>query len=104
MLTKLRRTLLPFGLSLSERGLRASRSPGDLVLSLSESKNDAACRILAAEPEALGEKLRAAVVTDFEKMSSGVRPEEALDREAGGARRVYTGRPVAWTRCSSPAA
>jgi hypothetical protein len=31
---------------------------------------------------------RAVVVTDFESMPSGARPEEALDRDAGGARRV----------------
>jgi len=87
-LAKLRLTLRPFGLSLTERGMRSTRSPGDLVLSLSESKNEAACRILTAEHESLGEKLRAVVVTDFERMSSGVRPEEVLDRDAGGARRV----------------
>ena len=87
-LAKLRRTLRPFGLSLTERGVRSSRSPGDLVLALSDSKGEAACRILAAELEALGERLRAVVVTDFESMSSGARPEEALDRDAGGARRV----------------
>lgn len=87
-LVKLRRVLRPFGLSLTERGMRSARSPGDLVLSLSESKNEATCRILTAEHESLGEKLRAVVITDFERMSSGVRPEEALDRDAGGARRV----------------
>ena len=78
----------PFGLSLTERGVRSSRSPGDLVLALSDSKSEAACSILAAELEALGERLRAVVVTDFESVSSGARPEEALDRDAGGARRV----------------
>jgi superfamily II DNA or RNA helicase len=87
-LAKLRRTLRPFGLSLTERGVRSSRSPGDLVLALSDSKSEAACSILAAELEALGERLRAVVVTDFESVSSGARPEEALDRDAGGARRV----------------
>jgi superfamily II DNA or RNA helicase len=87
-LAKLRRTLRPFGLSLTERGVRSSRSPGDLVLALSDSKGEAACSILAAELEALGDRLRAVVVTDFESMSSGARPEEALDRDAGGARRI----------------
>jgi len=88
-LSRLRRMLLPFGLTLTERGLRASRSPGDLVLALSESKDEAACRILAAEHAAMGEDLRAVVLTDFERASSGARPEEALDREAGSARRVF---------------
>src|SRR5829696_5532618 len=59
-------------------GERSSRSPGDLVLALSDSKGEAACSILAAELEALGERLRAVVVTDFESMSSGARPEEDL--------------------------
>lgn len=77
-LAKLRRTLRPFGLSPTERGVRSSRSPGDLVLALSDSKGEAACSILAAELEALGERLRAVVVTDFESMSSGARPEEDL--------------------------
>ena len=88
-LIELKRILLPFGLTLTEGGLRASRSPGDLVLAFSESKDEAVCRILAAESEALGERLRAVAVTDFERMSSGARPEEVLDREAGSARRVF---------------
>ncbi len=88
-LAELKHILLPFGLTLTEGGLRASRSPGDLVLAFSESKDEAVGRILSAESEALGEGLRAVVVTDFERMSSGARPEEALDREAGSARRVF---------------
>jgi superfamily II DNA or RNA helicase len=88
-LAELRRILLPFGLTLTEGGLRASRSPGDLVLAFSESKDEAVCRILTAESETLGEMLRAVVVTDFERMSSGARPEEALDHEAGSAQRVF---------------
>lgn len=88
-LAGLRRILQPFGLTLTERGLRASRSPGDLVLTFSESKDNAVADILATEKNALGDSLRAVVVTDFESMSSGSRPEEALDREAGSARRVF---------------
>jgi superfamily II DNA or RNA helicase len=88
-LAELKRILLPFGLALTEGGLRASRSPGDLVLTFSQAKDEAVCRILSAESEALGARLRAVVVTDFEGMSSGARPEEALDREAGSARRVF---------------
>ena len=56
---------------------------------LSDSKIEAACRILAAEQESIGERLRAMVVTDYESMRSGSnKPEEAIDRDAGGARRV----------------
>jgi hypothetical protein len=89
MLTELKRILLPFGLALTEGGLRASRSPADLLLTFSESKDEAVCRILSEEGEALGAKLRAVVVTDFERMRSGAPPEDALDREAGSARRVF---------------
>jgi hypothetical protein len=88
MLTELKRILLPFGLALTEGGLRASRSPADLLLTFSESKDEAVCRILSEDGEALGAKLRAVVVTDFERMRSGAPPEDALDREAGSARRV----------------
>ena len=77
---ELAKTLRPFGLSLTERGVRSSRSTGELVLALSDSKGEPTCSILAAELEALGERLQAVVVTDFESTSSGARPEEALDR------------------------
>ena len=46
--------------------------------------------ILTAEHAALGEELRAVVVTDFERMSSGVRSlEGVLSRDAGSALRVF---------------
>lgn len=89
-LKRLRQILLPFGLTLTERGLRHSRSPGDLVLTFSESKDRAVAEILAAEERAMGERLRAVVVTDFERMSSGVRSlKGVLDRDAGSALRVF---------------
>src|SRR4028119_270174 len=40
--------LRPFGPPPTERGLWSARSPGDLVLAPSDSKIEAACRILAA--------------------------------------------------------
>jgi superfamily II DNA or RNA helicase len=90
LMGRLRRILRDFGLTLTERGLRASRSPGDLTLTFSQSKDVAACEILAAEHAALGDRLRAVVVTDFERMSSGVRAlEGVLDRDAGSALRVF---------------
>lgn len=89
-LRALRRTLLPFGLTITERGLRQGRSPGDLVLALSEAKDDAVVRILVAESAALGDRLRAVAVTDFERMTTGVRRvRDVLDRDAGSARRVF---------------
>ncbi|MFZ6030005.1 MAG: DEAD/DEAH box helicase family protein [Chloroflexota bacterium] len=89
-LQTLRKSLLPFGLTLTERGLRQGRSAGDLVLAFSESKDGAAIHILREEFKAMGEKLRAVVVTDFERMSSGVKPlKNVLDPDAGSAIRVF---------------
>jgi superfamily II DNA or RNA helicase len=89
-LAELRRVLLPFGLTLTEAGLRQGRSPGELVLALSESKDEAVARILAAEANTLGDRLRAVVVTDFERRSTGVqRLNEVLARDAGSAFRVF---------------
>jgi superfamily II DNA or RNA helicase len=90
-LSRLRQTLLPFGITITERGLRQTRSPGDLVLALSESKDEAVVHILVAESAALGEQLRAIVVTDFERMASGVSKglQGILERDAGSAIRVF---------------
>jgi len=89
-LRELKRALLPFGLTLTERGLRQSRSPGDLVLALSEAKDEATAHILAQEMKALGDRLRAVVVTDFERMTSGARRlRGVLEDDAGSAWRVF---------------
>ncbi|MDH5607563.1 MAG: hypothetical protein OEY93_11840, partial [Anaerolineae bacterium] len=86
----LKRVLQPFGMTLTERGIRQSRSPGDLLLTFSEAKDEAVAKILSAESEAMNNNLRAVVVTDFEKMSSGVsRLKGVLDRDAGSALRVF---------------
>jgi superfamily II DNA or RNA helicase len=87
-LAELRRALRPFGFTLTERGLRQSRSPGDLVLAYSESKVEAAAQILMREEEALGDRLRAVVVTDFERTGAS-RRVEALHPEAGSARHTF---------------
>lgn len=90
LFAELKRTLRDFGFTLTERGLRSSRSPGDLVLSFSANKDRAAIEILAAESDELKDRLRAVVVTDFERMSSGVRELDGiLERDAGSARRVF---------------
>lgn len=89
-LAELKRTLRPFGLSLTEKGLRQSRSAGDLVLALSESKDLAVAKILAAESQALGPRLRAMVVTDFERMTTISEDlKGVLERDAGSALRVF---------------
>ena len=87
---RLRKILLPFGFTITERGLRQSRSVGDLVLTFSESKDQAVAAILQKEHAALGERLRAVVVTDFERMSSGIQTlSGVLDKDAGSALRLF---------------
>ncbi len=90
LLRDLRKAILPFGLTLTERGLTQSRSPGDLVLAFSESKDHAVAHILAAESRAMGEKLRAIVVTDFERVGTGIRQVKGvLGSDAGSALRLF---------------
>ncbi len=90
LLRDLRKAILPFGLTLTERGIQQTRSPGDLVLTFSESKDFAVAHILSAESKALGEKLRAIVVTDFERVGSGVRQlKGVLENDAGSALRLF---------------
>lgn len=90
LLSALRRAILPFGLTLTERGINQSRSAGDLVLSFSESKDYAVAHILDAELKVMGDKLRAVVVTDFERVGTGVpRLKGVLDAEAGSAVRAF---------------
>lgn len=87
---RLRKILLPFGFTLTERGLRQSRSVGDLVLTFSESKDRAVADILQKESAVMGNKLRAVVVTDFERMSSGIQTlSGVLDKDAGSALRLF---------------
>lgn len=89
-LAQLRRVLQPFGLNLTERGLRQGRSAGDLILALSESKATATATILAQEDRTMGPRLRAVVVTDFERMTTGVEHlRGVLERDAGSAWRVF---------------
>ncbi|MBU1878403.1 MAG: DEAD/DEAH box helicase family protein, partial [Chloroflexi bacterium] len=86
----LRTMLLAFGITISEQGVRHHRSPGDLVLTLSESKDQATIDILRAESEELGDRLRAVVLTDYERMSARTRRLSGiLDPDAGSAVRVF---------------
>lgn len=90
LLQHLRKVIQPFGLTLTERGIQQSRSPGDLVLTFSESKDFAVSHILVAEAKAMGKKLRAIVVTDYERLGSGVRHlKGVLDDDAGSAVRIF---------------
>lgn len=82
--------LKTLGVVLSETGFRQYISATERVLSLSNSKNMAVVEILKNEFGNLGEKLRATVITDFEKSSalSLKSLQGILDPEAGGAVRV----------------
>jgi superfamily II DNA or RNA helicase len=90
VLRQLRKVLLPFGLTLTERGMNQSRSPGDLVMTFSESKDQAVAEILEAESKAMGDQLRAIVVTDYERVGTGVpQLKGVLDADAGSAVRTF---------------
>jgi superfamily II DNA or RNA helicase len=82
--------LLPFGITISERGIRHQRSPADLVLALSESKDLATVQILRAESRAMEYELRALVLTDYERLNARTRRLNGiLDPDAGSAVRVF---------------
>jgi hypothetical protein len=90
LLQRLRKVLYGFGFTLTESGLRQSRSAGDMVLTFSESKDRGAALILEHEYAALGDRLRAVVVTDFEYMNSSARRlKDVLTADAGSAWRLF---------------
>jgi superfamily II DNA or RNA helicase len=86
-LADLKAALRTLGLSMTETGWRTTSSPTDRVLAYSRSKTDGAVRILAEEAGAMGERLRAVVLTDFERSSPTAlrRLEGVLDKDSGGA-------------------
>jgi len=74
------------GVQITETGCQACVSPVGRVLAYSQQKSRALTTILATEMDALGDTIRAVVVTDFEKSSATVAEiEHLLDSEAGGA-------------------
>jgi superfamily II DNA or RNA helicase len=86
----LRKAIQPYGLTLTERGMSQGRSPGDLVMTFSEAKDFAVVHILKVESQAMGERLRAVVVTDFEQLGTGIRQlKGVLDSDAGSAIRLF---------------
>ncbi|KZS78472.1 DNA or RNA helicase of superfamily II [Mycobacterium kansasii] len=68
-LTAIKRVLPGLGYRLTSRGVRVATSPVDRVCALSESKVAATTHILDAEDTALGARLRALVLCDFESMT-----------------------------------
>jgi len=78
--------LRTLGIQITETGSQACASPVGRVLGYSRSKTQALAPILTAERAQLGDKLRAVVVTDYEKTSAtSGEIDHLLDDEAGGA-------------------
>lgn len=78
--------LRTLGVQITETGSRPCASPVGRVMAYSRSKTEALVPILTAERKALGDAIRAVVVTDYEKTSSVTADvEHLLDAEAGGA-------------------
>ncbi len=87
-LKALRQSLTKVGFTLTETGLRQQRTPGDLILAYSDAKAHMTGAILGLEAEAMGDRLRAVVVTDFERTGAAA---TSADRhaQAGSARKVF---------------
>ena len=86
----IRAALPSVGYQLTTRGVRGGRSPIDRVLARSEAKTTAVQEILAAERDALGDRLRAVVMCDYERATATLpaRLDGVLDAQAGSARQV----------------
>jgi len=88
---RIRRSGRLAGYQITGRGLRPCESPVSRVMSRSRAKAKALAPILAAEARALGQDLRAVVITDFER-SAATRsddPDGLIDEEAGGAVQAF---------------
>lgn len=83
----IRRALPSLGYVLTRDGIRSYVSPVDRVLLLSASKGLAAIDILAAEARALGDRMRALLLCDYEVAGSELvgKLRGVLDPQAGSA-------------------
>ncbi len=90
-LDALRRALPSVGYQVTKRGVRVGRSPVDRVLARSAGKATAVLDILGVEHAALGDRLRAIVVCDFERATGQVSASlrHVMDEQAGSARLVF---------------
>ncbi|NGN69294.1 DEAD/DEAH box helicase family protein, partial [Streptomyces sp. A7024] len=86
----IRAALPAVGYALTARGVRGGRSPVDRVLARSAAKTRAVREILGAEHAALGDRLRAVVLCDYERATATLpaRLTGVLDEQAGAARLV----------------
>lgn len=84
---QIRQAIAKLGYGLTEKGLRKQASPVDRVLAFSRSKSRAVAEILDLEFRNLDDRLRCAVVTDFERMSATAAKQAkgVLNEESGGA-------------------
>ena len=86
------RAVLPgLGYRLTKRGVSVAVSPVDRICALSDSKVAAAVHILETEHDALGDRLRALVLTDFETQTAQLPASldgTSLTQESGSARLV----------------
>ena len=89
-LERIRKALPPVGFVLTRRGIRAGRPVVDRVMALSAAKAEATVRILQAEEQTLGRRLRALVLCDFESAGRDVGAAllGVLDPGAGSAAAV----------------
>src|SRR5262245_14254208 len=71
-LDRLRHALPSVGYQVTRRGVRAGRSPVERVLARSAAKATATLDILGVEHSALGDRLRAVVISDHERASAQV--------------------------------
>ena len=80
------RRLRMLGTQITETGSQACASPIARVMAYARGKADAIVPILRAEQAALGDRIRAVVVADYEKTSAvTAEVSHLLDAEAGGA-------------------
>jgi superfamily II DNA or RNA helicase len=86
-LDRLRHALPSVGYQVTRRGVRAGRSPVERVLARSAAKATAVLDILGVEHAALGERLRAVVISDHERASAQVSASlrHVLAKDAGSA-------------------
>jgi superfamily II DNA or RNA helicase len=84
---RIKASVRKLGYGITEQGVRRQASPVDRVLAYSEAKAQSAARILETEYRSLQDRLRAIIVTDFERMTpTAVRSVKGvLDTESGGA-------------------
>jgi superfamily II DNA or RNA helicase len=84
---RIKASVRKLGYGITEQGLRRQASPVDRVLAFSNSKPLAVAKVLDIEYRHLQDRLRAVVVTDFERMSATAvqNLDGVLDEESGGA-------------------